>query len=108
MTLPWLLALFCFKPAKLIRGGSYFLGRSIPSSPSRVTTLTMTTVHETPPSNISLGDMTVNTDNVLTLQEQSYKITAEQAKFFKQQTGITDDDELKRHILAVQAEAYKV
>jgi len=68
----------------------------------------MTTVHATPPSNISLGDISLNTDNVPTLQEQTYKITPEQAEFFKQQTGITDDDELKRHILAVQAEAYKL
>ncbi|KIJ16048.1 hypothetical protein PAXINDRAFT_113810 [Paxillus involutus ATCC 200175] len=42
------------------------------------------------------------------LQERYYKITPEQSEFFKQQTGIIDDDELKKHILAVQAEAYKV
>ncbi|KAI9454156.1 hypothetical protein BJY52DRAFT_773481 [Lactarius psammicola] len=28
--------------------------------------------------------------------------------FFKQQTGINDDDELKTHLLTIQAEAYKV
>ncbi|KAF9223014.1 hypothetical protein BS17DRAFT_782144 [Gyrodon lividus] len=59
-------------------------------------------------SNISFGDISVNPDNVPTLQEQYYKITPEQAEFFKQQTGITDNEELKRHILAVQTEAYKV
>jgi hypothetical protein len=69
---------------------------------------TTTTANATPPSTISLGDASMNTDNVPTLQEQYYKITAEQAEFFKQQTGITDDDELKGHILAVQAKAYKV
>jgi hypothetical protein len=67
----------------------------------------MTTVHATPPD-ISLGDISVKVDNVPSLQEQYYRITPEQAEFFKQQTGITDDGELKQHILAVQAEAYKV
>ncbi|KIJ16055.1 hypothetical protein PAXINDRAFT_113814 [Paxillus involutus ATCC 200175] len=67
----------------------------------------MTAVHATP-SNVSLGDILVNTDDVLTLQERYYEMTPEQSDFFKQQTGIIDDDELKRHILAVQEEAYKV
>ncbi|KIJ16042.1 hypothetical protein PAXINDRAFT_99023 [Paxillus involutus ATCC 200175] len=67
----------------------------------------MTTVDATPP-NISLGDISVKVDNVPTLQKQYYRITPEQTEFFKQQTGITDDDELKQHILAVQTEAYKV
>ncbi|KIJ16052.1 hypothetical protein PAXINDRAFT_76025 [Paxillus involutus ATCC 200175] len=67
----------------------------------------MSTARTTPP-NISLGDISVNPDNTPRLQERYYKITPEQSEFFKQQTGITDDDELKRHILAVQAEAYKV
>ena len=35
-------------------------------------------------------------------------LTDEERSFFKQQTGIQDDDELKAHILQVQAEAYKV
>ncbi|KAF8836501.1 hypothetical protein BDN67DRAFT_974083 [Paxillus ammoniavirescens] len=68
----------------------------------------MTTTRAAPSNNISLGDASVTPDKVLTLQEQFYKITPEQSEFFKQQTGITDDDELKRHILAVQAAAYKV
>ncbi|KIK80486.1 hypothetical protein PAXRUDRAFT_833496 [Paxillus rubicundulus Ve08.2h10] len=68
---------------------------------------TMTSAHTTPP-NISLGDVSVDPNDVPTLQERYYKITPKQSEFFKQQTGITDDDELKKHILAVQAEAYKV
>ncbi|KIK76682.1 hypothetical protein PAXRUDRAFT_835266 [Paxillus rubicundulus Ve08.2h10] len=68
----------------------------------------MTTAHATTPQSISLGDAPVNPDKVLTLQGEFYKITPQQSEFFKQQTGITDDDELKRHILSVQAEAYKV
>ncbi|GJJ13705.1 hypothetical protein Clacol_007961 [Clathrus columnatus] len=35
-----------------------------------------------------------------------YRITEDEAKFLKGCTGITDDDELKHHILTVQAEAY--
>ncbi|KAG2153710.1 uncharacterized protein EDB93DRAFT_1239663 [Suillus bovinus] len=37
-----------------------------------------------------------------------YSLSSEQAEFFKAQTGIDDDEDLKRHILEVQAKAYKV
>ncbi|KIJ16063.1 hypothetical protein PAXINDRAFT_76139 [Paxillus involutus ATCC 200175] len=67
----------------------------------------MTTVDATPPD-ISLGDVPVKADDVPSLQGQYYRLTPEQAEFLKQQTGITDDDELKKHIFAIQAEAYKV
>ena len=42
------------------------------------------------------------------LDESLYSLTEEERTFFKQQTGIPDDDELKAHILRVQAEAYEV
>ena len=42
------------------------------------------------------------------LDERYYDLTGEDLTFFKQQTGIQDDEELKAHILQVQAEAYKV
>jgi hypothetical protein len=42
------------------------------------------------------------------LDERFYDLTNEDRAFFKQQTGIQDDEELKTHILQVQAEAYKV
>ena len=42
------------------------------------------------------------------LDERLYDPTDEERSFFKQQTGIQDDDELKAHIVQVQAEAYKV
>ena len=42
------------------------------------------------------------------LSETLYSLTDEERTFFKQQTGIQGDDELKAHILQVQAEAYKV
>ncbi|KIK79942.1 hypothetical protein PAXRUDRAFT_833842 [Paxillus rubicundulus Ve08.2h10] len=57
---------------------------------------------------ISLGDISVKQDSLLALQEQHYKITPSQAEFFKAQTGITDDKELKQHIFEVQEAAYKV
>ena len=42
------------------------------------------------------------------LDERYYNLTDEESAFFKQQTGIQDDHDLKAHILQVQAEAYKV
>ena len=42
------------------------------------------------------------------LDERFYDLTDEERAFFKQQAGIQDDDELKSHVLQVQAEAYKV
>ena len=46
--------------------------------------------------------------NIPALDERLYDLTDEERSFFKQQTGIRDDDELKAHIIDVQAEAYKV
>jgi hypothetical protein len=43
--------------------------------------------------------------SVLPLDEGLYKLDS---AFFKQQTGIDDNDELKTHLLSIQAEAYKV
>ena len=42
------------------------------------------------------------------LDESLYKLGGDQAEFFKQQTRIVDDEDLKRHVLAVQKEAYDV
>ena len=39
------------------------------------------------------------------LDERLYRLDR---AFFKQQTGIKDNDELKTHLLSVQAEAYEV
>lgn len=39
------------------------------------------------------------------LDESLYKLDR---AFFKQQTGIEDDHELKTHLLSIQAEAYQV
>jgi hypothetical protein len=42
------------------------------------------------------------------LDESLYSLGEELATFFKQQTGIRDDEELKRHAMEVQKEAYDV
>ncbi|KAI0757381.1 hypothetical protein C8Q80DRAFT_1090761 [Daedaleopsis nitida] len=42
------------------------------------------------------------------LDESLYNIEAGALEFMKSQTGIQDPDELKKHILAVQAEAYTI
>ena len=42
------------------------------------------------------------------LDDSLYKMEEQALEFFRAQTGIEDADELKRHVLAVQAEAYAV
>ncbi|PFH52914.1 hypothetical protein AMATHDRAFT_1652 [Amanita thiersii Skay4041] len=42
------------------------------------------------------------------LDERLFSLDNEAAEFFKSQTGIIDDEELKKHILDVQAKAYRV
>lgn len=42
------------------------------------------------------------------LDERLYDLTEEECTFFKQQTGIQGDDELRAHLFQVQAEAYEV
>ena len=49
---------------------------------------------------ISLRDVPLD-PSVLQLSEK-------ESEFLKQQTGIADDEELRKHILQVQAEAWKV
>ncbi|KAI0066720.1 hypothetical protein BV25DRAFT_1912758 [Artomyces pyxidatus] len=44
----------------------------------------------------------------LELDESLYRLDDEEAAFFKAQTGIQDDEELKKHLLQGQAEAYAV
>ena len=42
------------------------------------------------------------------LDESLYNLKEDEAAFFKSQTGIQDDEALKRHIINMQTEAYKV
>ncbi|OJA12406.1 hypothetical protein AZE42_03402 [Rhizopogon vesiculosus] len=65
-----------------------------------------TTVHDD--SNLLLGDVTFHTASITVADTALYSLTPEDAVFFKTQIGIDDDEELKRHILEIQAKAYKV
>ena len=42
------------------------------------------------------------------LKPKFYNLQGDNLLFFKEQTGIQDDGELKRHILDVQAQAYEI
>ncbi|KAI0322176.1 hypothetical protein OF83DRAFT_1167836 [Amylostereum chailletii] len=42
------------------------------------------------------------------LDPSLYDLSEEESTFFKQQTGIQDDEELKAHILDIQAKAFAV
>ncbi|THG92957.1 hypothetical protein EW145_g8522 [Phellinidium pouzarii] len=44
----------------------------------------------------------------LTLDPSLYAPTKEEVAFFKSQTGIESDEELKHHVIAVQKEAWEV
>jgi hypothetical protein len=44
----------------------------------------------------------------LDLDPSFYRLDDQEKAFFQQLTGITDDGELKEHIIRVQAKAYKV
>ncbi|KAH7872125.1 uncharacterized protein C8R40DRAFT_1053221 [Lentinula edodes] len=42
------------------------------------------------------------------LEERFYDLDAEQVEFFRNETGIQDEEELKHHIVAVQTKAYSI
>lgn len=44
----------------------------------------------------------------ITLDPSLYQPDPEEVEFFKSQTGISDEEELKNHVLAVQKEAWAV
>lgn len=60
--------------------------------------------------NISVphGTTQLTPDSDMALDERLYDLTEDERTFFKQQTGIQSDDELKAHLFQVQAEAYEV
>lgn len=59
-------------------------------------------------SMMTLGDVTFQTASIPTVDTSLYNLSPSQATFFKTQTGIDNDEDLKRHILEVHAKAYKV
>ena len=42
------------------------------------------------------------------LEPSLYHLSGENLAFFKEQTGIQDEEELKRHVFDVQAKAYEI
>lgn len=44
----------------------------------------------------------------LPLDEKYYNLDEDEKNFFKVETGISDDDELKKHIITVQTKAFSV
>ncbi|THH16275.1 hypothetical protein EW146_g4351 [Bondarzewia mesenterica] len=50
----------------------------------------------------------VPNDWVLSLDDKYYRLDEEERAFFKVETGIDDDEELRRHIIAVQTEAFSI
>ncbi|KAG1759587.1 hypothetical protein EDD22DRAFT_905539 [Suillus occidentalis] len=63
-------------------------------------------IHDDSTTSTLLGDVTFRT--IPAADASLYKLTSEEAVFFKAQIGIDDDEDLKRHILEVQAKAYKI
>ncbi|THH07312.1 hypothetical protein EW146_g9357 [Bondarzewia mesenterica] len=59
-------------------------------------------------SNESKAEPPVPEHYKLPLDEKYYSLDEAERAFFKGQTGIQDDEELKKHLLAVQAAAYSV
>ncbi|THH05627.1 hypothetical protein EW146_g9853 [Bondarzewia mesenterica] len=59
-------------------------------------------------SNESTSEPPVPEHYKLPLDEKYYSLDEAERAFFKGQTGIQDDEELKKHLLAVQAAAYSV
>ena len=50
----------------------------------------------------------VETPTTIINLSEEYELTVDELAFFKAQTKIQDDEELKSHIVAVQAKALKV
>jgi hypothetical protein len=66
-----------------------------------------TAIHDD--STMLLGDIPFQTTSkpIVAVDTSFYSLSTEEAAFFKAQTGIDDDEDLKKHILEVQAKAYE-
>ena len=64
-----------------------------------------TTMHQD--TILRLGDVTFRSASIPTADTSLYSLSSDEAAFFKTQIGIDNDEDLKRHILEVQAKAYK-
>ncbi|KIJ67348.1 hypothetical protein HYDPIDRAFT_84252, partial [Hydnomerulius pinastri MD-312] len=70
----------------------------------------MRSIDDAQPPLISLGDRKIHQKNVSPpdLSLYALALSPDSNVFFKQTTGIMDDEALKAHILKVQNEAYKI
>jgi len=64
------------------------------------------TAHDLEDSKL-LGDVVYPAATIPPADPSLYCVTPDEAVFFKTQTGIDDDEDLKRHVLEVQAKAYE-
>ena len=81
-------------------------GGHLECAAEQIAPMETTTAHDD--SKLLLGDINFSITSIPALDTSLYSLTSEQAAFFKTQIGIDDDKELKRHILEIQAKAYKV
>jgi hypothetical protein len=52
--------------------------------------------------------MSDKNDTKLPLDDSFYDLQGDELAFFQEQTGIKDEEELKKHIISVQEKAYEV
>lgn len=75
-------------------------------------TVQLKLVHEVHNSSLILVKMAVDPNRreyqLLPLDTVEYEPDEEAKEFYKKETGITDDEELKQHILKVREKAYSV
>ncbi|KAG1841694.1 hypothetical protein DFJ58DRAFT_718135 [Suillus subalutaceus] len=65
-----------------------------------------TVIHDN--STTLLADVAFQTASIPTIDTSLYSLSSEESTFFKAQIGIDNDEDLKGHILDVQAKAYKI
>lgn len=57
---------------------------------------------------MSVPDDAADSKAQLALDERFYRLEGKELAFFQEQTGISDETHLKRHIISVQGKAYEV
>lgn len=58
--------------------------------------------------NMSIRTVFSDSATIPPVDDNLYNLSGAELDFFKSQTGIDDDEKLRRHILSAQKEAYKV
>ncbi|KAG1750824.1 hypothetical protein EDB19DRAFT_1353312 [Suillus lakei] len=70
------------------------------------TTMEGAVVHDS--STVSFGDLTYQAASIPPPDDNLYSLSSEEVAFFKEQIGFDDEEDLKRHILEIQAKTYKL